>query len=189
MLNPVKELAKKVARILFGNYSLYYIYASEEPRGRTTSDDSDSVLSVERIDHDAVKSNSDPAIFEQASYVGKEAHAYACHVDDSIGGICIYWFGDRYRKRNFWSLKESEAKLVQIVTAPAFRRRGIATELISRSCQDMLNRGFTRLYARIWHSNSPSWRSFERAGWSRIALVLEVNPFRRERPIRLHFDI
>ena len=184
MFGSIKELARNVARTVLGPYGAYYVYTSPHgSRGGTPQTGHD----VRVVGEDDVRSCTDALIREQLVYLGAETHAYACYREGRIAGICIYWFGERYRKRNFWPLADGEAKLVQIVTVPSLRRSGIATELIVSSCADMLSKGFSRAYARIWHSNTPSVRAFERAGWSRVALVLEVNPLRLRSPIRLRF--
>jgi RimJ/RimL family protein N-acetyltransferase len=53
--------------------------------------------------------------------------------------------------------------------------------------QRMREDGFTRLFARIWHSNEPSRRAFRRAGWQPVGWYLEANPLRRAQPWRLAF--
>jgi RimJ/RimL family protein N-acetyltransferase len=49
----------------------------------------------------------------------------------------------------------------------------------------MSQKGYRRLYARIWHSNHPSIATFEKAGWAYIALVIEVFPLGLKSPWRL----
>ncbi|MDQ2988287.1 MAG: hypothetical protein M3R60_04220 [Pseudomonadota bacterium] len=73
----------------------------------------------------------------------------------------------------------------------AIRRRLIRQDravdraiLIAGSCADVMRRGFERVFARVWHSNEPSLRAFAGAKWTRCATVIEVNPFRRARPLR-----
>lgn len=188
MQSFVKDLAKKIARTLFGDYSAYYIYSrsiediSPYPQGTTAA------FRVESVDESMINSNTDPLIREQAGYAGAESCAYACFDGDRIVGICFYWFGNRYRKRNFWPLVDGEAKLVHVISHPEMRGRGIATMLITSSCRDMMQKGFCRTYARIWHSNTPSLQAFERAGWMRVALVIEINPLRRNWPIRIRLN-
>lgn len=189
MLDLGKALVKRVAHNLLGDYSAYYVYASPNESKTSQRYESKSKFSVRTVDEHALQSSAEPLLREQAHYLGQESHAYACLFDDRIAGVCIYWFGERYRKRNFWPLKEGEAKLVQIVSVSEMRGRGVATALIATSCCDMKERGFRRTYARIWHSNTASLRAFERAGWMRVALVLEINPLHRQRPIRVRFDL
>jgi RimJ/RimL family protein N-acetyltransferase len=76
---------------------------------------------------------------------------------------------------------------VQIVTAPDMRGRGIARALIEHSALAMFQHGFERLYARVWLTNHPSRAAFAAAGWRQIALVMEVNPLRRARPLRINW--
>lgn len=187
MQSLTREFAKKLARLLFGDYSAYLIYsraagdASPKRPGTTT-------FRVELVDASAINTSPDPLIREQVGYAGPGSYAYACFDNDRMVGVCFYWFGDRYLKRNFWPLVDKEAKLVQIISLPEARGRGVATALITVSCQDMMQKGFLRVYARIWHSNTPSLRAFERAGWTRVARVFEINPLRRNKPTRIRLS-
>lgn len=184
----MKALAKKLAHMVLGEYSAYYVYAQSAQGAKHAATQITSTFSVRKMDASMIRSHADATIKEQADYAGIEAHAYACFDDERIVGVCFYWFGNRYLQRNFWPLAAGEAKLVQIISLPEMRGRGVATTLVAQSCRDMMQRGFHQTYARIWHSNTPSLRAFERAGWRRIALVIEINPFRRSRPVRLRFS-
>lgn len=183
----MKAWAKKFAHMVLGEYSAYYVYAQSTQGAKHAATQTTSAFSVRKVDASMIYSNADATIKEQADYSGDEAHAYACFDDDRIVGICFYWFGSRYLKRNFWPLAPGEAKLVQIISLPEMRGRGVATTLVALSCWDMMQQGFSQTYARIWHSNTPSLRAVERAGWRRVALVIDINPFRRNRPFRLRF--
>lgn len=183
----MKALAKKLAHILLGEYSAYYVYAQSAEGAQQAATQITSSFSVRKVDALVIDAHANAIINAQAGYAGVESHTYACFEEDRIVGVCFYWFADRYLKRNFWPLESGEAKLVQIISLPEVRGRGVATALVARSCADMMQQGFHQTYARIWHSNTPSQRAFERAGWQRIALVIEINPLRRSRPIRLRF--
>jgi len=180
----VKRLIKSVAHGLLGDYAIYHIYSDPDTSDAPAST-AGGELNCRAIAQSQVEASGEPLLLEQAGYFGAGAHAYGCWYDERLAGVCFYWFGDRYRTRNFWPLDAGEAKLVQIVVVPEARGRGIASELIARSRAAMRTRGFRRLYARIWHSNVPSLRAFERAGWGRIATVLEVNPLRLSKPWRI----
>jgi GNAT superfamily N-acetyltransferase len=181
----MKNMLKAMARAVLGDYAPYYILACA-PRG--TADEApvgSGKYRVAPIDQEAIRNCPDPLIRDQESYAGADSLAYACHDGDRIVGICFYWHSARYRTRNFWPLKPGEAKLVQIITAPDMRGKKVAGTLISASCDHILRCGFERAYARVWHSNEPSLRAFAGAGWRRRALVLELNPFQRKKPLRL----
>ena len=184
----VKELAKKLARMLLGEYSAYYIYSQSNEDASPFNEAASTAFNVGLVNESVINSSPEALIREQAGYAGPGSYAYACFDGDRIVGICFYWFGNRNLKRNFWPLKDGEAKLVQIITLPEERGRGVATLLIALSYRDMMQKGFRRAYARIWHSNSPSLRAFERTGWRRVALIIEINPLRRSRPIRIRLD-
>lgn len=184
----MKVFAKKLTHIILGEYSAYHVYARSNEGSSPPQLSAASPFRVAEVDESAIKLSPDALIREQAGYAGPGTHAYACFDGDRIVGLCFYWFGERYLKRNFWPLADGEAKLVQIVSLPEIRGRGVATTLIKSSFLDMSEKGFSRSYARIWHSNTPSLRAFERAGWMRVALIIEINPLRRSRPIRMLFN-
>lgn len=183
----MKNLLKAVARALLGEYSAYYVL-------RQTREDSPAPLlpqvdgyRIVQVDHATIAASVDPVMRDQAGYAGEESLAYACMDGDRIAGLCFYWYGARYQKRNFWPLESGDAKLVQIITSPSMRGKKVAGTLIAASCSDMMNRGFNRLFARVWHSNHPSLRAFASAGWIQCATVIEIDPMRRGRPSRLRF--
>lgn len=183
-----KATAKRLARALLGDYSVYRIYrldprAGPTPPVQTGPRQNGLTLGpVARADFDGC---DDALLREQAFYFGEQAQAYACRRGAQWLGLCFFWWGERYRTRNFWPLAEREAKLVQIVTAESARGQGVAPRLLAHAAQDMAARGFGPLYARIWHSNRPSIAAFERAGWTWIATIAQVHPLRRRKPLRL----
>lgn len=179
---------KRLATFLLGDYSAYFIYQSP---GAATAvlPQAATRFVVRELGPEELAASPDEAVRDQAGYLGAQALGFACTEDGALLGLCFYWHGERYRQRNFWPLASGQAKLVQIVTVPSARGRGVATELIRRSMAAVAAAGFDRAYARIWHSNKPSYRAFERAGWSRIAFVAEVHPFGSTRPRRFTFKL
>lgn len=178
----MKTAAKALARALLGDYAIYFIYTNGEPQPSF-----DNEPAVVPVDLSVLARSADPLIAEQAGYGGDGSMAFALREGTEIVATCFYWHGERYRARGFWPLQPGEAKLVQIITTPAARGRGLATTLIASSTRQLMAQGWTRLYARIWHSNEPSLRAFGRAGWSRCALVIQVNPLRLQSPWRLRW--
>jgi RimJ/RimL family protein N-acetyltransferase len=182
----MKELFKKLARLLFGPYAIYHIHSCSPQCGPEAAPDSARFHFVE-LEKSLIESSSDRLIREQLAYHGSEVHSYGCLDGSEIVAVCYFWHGTAYAKRNFWPLAEREAKLVQIVTKPQMRGRGIASGLILFGSEEMFRQGFTRLYARIWHSNASSLKSFEKAGWIRVATVIEVFPLQAKRAWRITF--
>lgn len=182
MTGNLKELAKKLAKGILKDYSIYRIYSCSE--AALCNPDS-AALEIREIDEALLESDPAPLIREQSGYAGPGSHAYACIEGDRIVGVCFYWFGERYvKERNFWPLAKGEAKLVQIVVTPEMRGRGIATRLVASSFRDMKKKNFHRAFARIWHSNTPSLKAFRRAGWEPVALVIEFAIPGIKRPFR-----
>ena len=166
--------ARRLLAWLLGDYSVYRILSSEgAPQGVPASPAGLQLAVVEAAD---LASSGEALIREQAWYGGSESRIYACRLDDQIVACCIYWYGARYRTRNFWPLRHNQAKLVQIITLPSQRGRGLARLLIAFSGNDMRSRGFDSLFARVWHSNRPSLSAFEASGWRRVATVVEAYP-------------
>lgn len=180
----LKRLLKPLARLAFGDYGIYHIYKSQVPER-----DPSPGAAVEEADAARVRSSDDELVSAQSGYAGHESRCFVRVEADRLLAVCFYWYGERYRERGFWPIGEGEAKLVQIVTAPQARARGVARELIAESTRRMLHAGFHTLYARVWHSNTPSIRAFEGAGWVRIATVVEVNPLRRRHPWRVRLRV
>jgi hypothetical protein len=184
----MKKLLKVLAHTILGDYSAYHVLCRDKTDGAAALPQQTSGYRVALVDQATISSCPDPLMQAQAGYAGEQAFAYACMHGEQIVGLCFYWYGARYLKRNFWQLKSAEAKLVQIITSPQMRGKRVAGTLIAASCADMMGHGFDRVYARVWHSNEPSLRAFAGARWTRCASVIEVNPFRRPRPFRFRLS-
>ncbi|MEO8992603.1 MAG: GNAT family N-acetyltransferase, partial [Nitrosospira sp.] len=146
-----------LARLLLRDYSFYHIYGCncvEEKPFLTEG------LRFESIDKKEIDNAGDRVIADHAWYHGQNTHAYACIEGSRIVGLCFFWYGERYKKRNFWPLRDQEAKLVQLFVLPAMRGQGIGKNLIQFATRDMFLREFKYVYARIWISNTPSLRTF-----------------------------
>jgi GNAT superfamily N-acetyltransferase len=174
---------KRLARLLFREYSFYHIYGCSGTSEITTS--LVTGFRLVPVERNEIDSSEDELIVQQAWYFGDGSHAYACMDGSRIIALCFFWYGDRYQQRNFWPLADKEAKLVQLIVLPEMRGRGIASSLIKFATQDMSRRRFKYMYARIWWSNTPSLRAFEGAGWARMATVVEIYLFGRTKPLRL----
>jgi ribosomal protein S18 acetylase RimI-like enzyme len=171
---------------MLGEYSVYHVLSSAHAPARQCATAPDDVR-LEIVEPEDLAAAEEPLIREQAWYGGPESRIYACRIGARVVACCIYWYGARYRTRNFWPLTDNQAKLVQIVTLPGQRGRGLARALIAFSTGDMRRLGFETLFARVWHSNRQSLSAFERAGWRRIATVVEFRPLSLGRNWRLVF--
>jgi RimJ/RimL family protein N-acetyltransferase len=173
----VKAVAKRLAEWFAGPYGIYVVLRSPDA-GATGGVPALEAARVGPVDADGLRAAPAETMQSQAWYCGPGSMAFAYRDGTEILGVCVFWFGERYATRNFWPLREGEAKLVQIVVVPEARGRGIAGSLIAVALPAMSRAGFRTCYARVWHSNAPSLKAFLKAGWTRVAWVAEVFPFR-----------
>ena len=180
------QALKRTARLLCSDYTAYYIYRQAEAPASDRPDPD-----VLPIDSQGLAALADPHLAEHAAYAGVDSTAFCLSVGGTPAAVCFFWAGERYRQHSqaFWPLAPGQANLMQIVTSPQARGQGAATRLIAESARRMAAAGWQVLYARVWHSHIASWKAFERAGWRRVALVLEINPWRRKNPWRLRFAL
>jgi GNAT superfamily N-acetyltransferase len=170
-------LLSSIRDALLGEYALFRILTQPtEPFAcAELSEDCEELTDVAELE-----TSERPEIAALAKYGAPNAYCFVARNGSAIIGACWYWYGETYRRRNFWPLNAGEAKLVQVTTARDHRGLGVAENLIRFSTMAMLRKGFRRLYARVWHSHAASLRAFEKAGWHEIAIVIEVRPFGRK---------
>lgn len=179
-----KRMAKAIARAVFGEYSIYCMYScAADP------DKAHAGLVVEECSSRVSDTLGGTELSAYADYGGAESYCFVVKIDGIASAVAFYWVGNRYRTRGFIELGDDEAKLVQIVTLPAKRGSGLATELIRQSTKAMFSKGWRRLHARVWHSNIASRGAFERAGWSQSGWIVEINPLRKARAWRIRWGV
>jgi GNAT superfamily N-acetyltransferase len=173
----MRSLARAVAAVVAHDW--YRIYATGEA-GASASSSDDLVL---RPVHDLadIEEATDPAIRTLVEYAGHQAVAFGAWRKEALVAVAWVWWGERYATRDSWPLVAGEAKLVQITVAPSARGQGIAPRLIAYAASQTLARGFSRVYARVWHSHRTSIHAFEKAGWRHVAgfLQFRIRGFRR----------
>ena len=179
---------KRLARKLCGDYALYRIYAldlQQEIQQTPTPAKLKIITQVKELEQ---STNDD--LRKLVFYQQPESLCFGAYVEDRLAAVCWVWYGETYRsQRNFWPLQEGEAKLVQIVTDVTYRGMGLAPALINFTARSLKERGFHRVYARIWHSNAPSVQAFSKVNWKYIAFVAEIFPFGAKCPLRFAWRI
>lgn len=108
-------------------------------------------------------------------------------LSDDKGPVCVAHFAspDQYRHNATWPIRANEVALVDIATDDRAKGKGYAPVTIRAATQAYREAGIERLIAFIWWSNKPSIRSFEKAGWVRIGLAIEVRTGKRWRSLRI----
>lgn len=128
---------------------------------------------------------ADDRLLERFSYGGENAYGFGLFLEGQLAAICWFWGHLRFQDPLLWHLSSGEAIMVDLVTAPKYRGRGLAPLLIRYAGNEMRRAGMRDLYTWVWHSHHASRRAFEKAGWRQIAWVLETYPFGARRPLRL----
>jgi GNAT superfamily N-acetyltransferase len=164
------------------SYEIYRVFKLATPA--ESPDFPESPVCVRLLEDHSILGSTTPEVRGLSEYAGPGAVGFVATVNEKVVGACWYWHGARYRSRGFIKLPPTAAKLVQITVDPEYRGRGIAPVLIGRSSRIMAERGFTELYARIWHSNRSSLAAFTKAGWQDLGLVTLLNTKLRSKPFR-----
>jgi GNAT superfamily N-acetyltransferase len=162
----IGRFVRFILRAICREYSYYHVYRFDGPPLYDCGDLVTPIRAAGELEGE---------IAELAEYiVGEQSAVFAYKVDGRPVAACCFWWGETYRRlRGFWPVADGEAKLVQIITNSDFRGRGIGSRLIAAASSQMLQRGFTSIYARIWHSNVASQKAFTHAGWCHVANVIE----------------
>ena len=181
MINSLIKTVKNIIHSIL-NYSIFVIYKCGGVSKRAGEPQEN--YEIRLITKEDIMNSDDALIYEQGWYGGEGSCIFACIVDERIVALCVYWYGDRYLTRNFWPLKEKEAKLVQVYTLPDVRGKGLAPMLIQYSADVMMEQGFVTLFARIWHSNHSSRKAFERSNWVAVSTVVEIQPVTGIKPFK-----
>lgn len=123
---------------------------------------------------------------ECRDYHGPDAVLYGvCRADGAVVCAQCVWYGDRYRDHQFWPIENNAAASMHLVCAPSERGKGYATWLKRETARRLRQRGFARLYSRIWWTHSASIRVSEKAGWEHVATVFDLKMRGRAKPIRV----
>lgn len=181
----MRALAKRAARALFGDYGIYQVWQSPEP----VAVELPAGLSVRAVDGDDLARSQDAELRSSRSYAGNESRLYALFEGERMLCLACCWWGRRYISRHSWPLPANAAKLVHLVTVEDARGRGLAPLLIRCVCAAMASTGHSPLFARIWHSNTPSQHAFSHAGWAQIGWLVQLELLRGRGPLRLAWRV
>lgn len=173
-------MLKRIARtVLVGGYQYNRIYRLEHPPDGLRLPPEMRLLPLA-----APPEGLDPRLLQRFSYSGDDAYGYGLSLGGQMAAICWFWGQRRSRDRLPWRLAAGEAIMVDLLTLPEYRSRGLATLLIHHAGSALRRSGMRTLYTWVWHSHRASYLAFERAGWRQIAWVLELGFPGTQRPLR-----
>jgi ribosomal protein S18 acetylase RimI-like enzyme len=162
----VKSAAKALMRAVFRDYELNRIY--RKPLAPLADDGPPSGTRIERLlTKEQVATSPDARIRSHDWYHGEHARGWGLWEGDRL--LCITWFwtpNDPRAQRDFPFMAADEAVMVDLLTAPECRGRNYAPAITRHAERALAEEGFRRVWTWVWHSNIPSQRVFEKAGWT-----------------------
>ena len=179
----LRRFAKWIAELLFAPYELNRIYlldVTQYDKAAPSGFDLRPITSPDQI-----RDSPDPQMREHAWYAGEEAHAFGLWENGALVCMCVFWSHRRFRDAGILKLQERQVVMVDLITVAECRGRGYAPIVIRYAETELKRAGFQTLYSWVWHSNQPSIRAFEKAGWSYIAFVAKLTPIGYGKAIRL----
>jgi RimJ/RimL family protein N-acetyltransferase len=176
-----KAMAKSVLNRLFRDYRINWIYASSA----TKRDIAATPQPLSPVQIDALLTSPTAKMRNAARFSQGGLDGFAMEVDGTPA--CVAHFADhaRYDRNGTWVIGNNEIALMDIATEEAMRGRGLAVQMITAMTQHYITQGRDRVIAFIWWSNTPSVRAFDKAGWKRIGVSIEVAFGGRWRTVRL----
>ena len=169
------------------DYACYYVYSlaldapSKVARLRAG-------FRVAELTGDDISASSVEILRDCRAYAGPEARLFGVFDEDgSLACVQCIWYGARYASQSYWPIERDAAMSMHLVTAPDKRNKGFATLVKEFSAGRLREAGFSRVYSRIWWTNTPSLRVSEKAGWTRVGTLVELTLPGRWKPVRLSF--
>lgn len=136
----------------------------------------------------AMASSSDSDLRSRSTQPGDSRDRFGAWNDGTLVDLCTFAFDEDYLRRNgHYDLRSDEAELTDIFTVAPARGKGTAAMLIRYGTAAMHKLGFQMLYAKVWHSNTPSKRAFVKAGWQQSCFFMRLQPRWTRRVVHIEF--
>lgn len=180
-----KDCLKALLARTFSDYRLNWIYASIAGYEAAPLNEDLSLGPLAATQTQAILKSSSHKFRNTLSFHKSGLAGFV--LSDHKGPVCVAHFAspDQYGHNATWPIRANEVALVDIATDDRAKGKGYAPLTIRAATQAYQEAGIERLIAFIWWSNKPSIRSFEKAGWVRIGLAIEVRTGKRWRSLRI----
>jgi len=178
----MRDLFKAFATLIFRGYRLSRIYRLDLKALQCARYPEYDLRRINRLD---VERCQDEKISERGWYGGENAYGYGLCEQGKLVCMCWFWNHRRFTDQKLWKISPNQAIMVDLVTAEEHRGRGLASILTKYAAEQLKCDGFEQLLTWVWHSNNPSIRTFEKAGWTCIAFVVNLPLFGGKKVIRL----
>ena len=182
-MSSAKAIARRIGRLLFGKYQLYRVYRLDRPTQPASLSADQSVVQLGNDEFAELSAHADHSVRKSVGFDGPGVTAYGLREQGRLASVAFFINREAYYSDSVWPLKPGEAALIELVTLPEQRGKGLAPLLIGHASADMFDRGSSRLYSWLWWTNQPSERAFQKAGWRYTAFSAQFHPFGRTKPI------
>lgn len=165
---------KRILHWMFGDYHFWKVFVLDLP---VSPQSLPPGITIRPIDPDDFDTKGDVGVAERMASAGENSQGLALYVNDDLAAVQWCWWGPRYeaeRGGRSWRIPPDAAKSVAWYTLPHHRGRGYMALLSREMAALMWQRGFTRLYTRIWHSHHSSIRASRKAGWKPVGSYIEL---------------
>jgi ribosomal protein S18 acetylase RimI-like enzyme len=184
-----KSFAKSILRMFFSDYRINWIYANDRTvTALQTQGGDEPELSFEPLSGEhALIIAASPTAKVRNSLSFRNAGLSGYVITERALPVCVAHFADKrsYDRTGTWPLATGEIALMDIATEERARGNGHASHLIAQATALLMAEHKTRIIAFIWWSNTPSIRAFEKAGWQRVGVSVEIEAGGRWRSFRL----
>ncbi len=178
----MRDHLKTLAKLIFRGYRLSWIYRLDLKTLRFTYFPEHDLRRITRFD---VEQCPDGAINERSWYGGENAYGYGLWDQGKLVCMCWFWNHRRFMDPKLWKIAPNEAIMVDLLTVDGHRGKAFASIVTGFAAGQLKLDGFEQLVTWVWHSNFPSIRTFEKAGWVRVAFVVNLPLFGGKRVLRL----
>ena len=172
----MKAFVKAFARAIIAEYQLIRIYFVDTKVREVNPREWIRLASVAGEEL-VMREAEDSDLRNHAWYAGQHSKGFGLWEGGKLVCLCWIWtYNHPALPKRFARIGADEAVLVDIITATSVRGKGYAPMLLRHAETEMRKRGYRRLWAWIWHSNTPSIRSFEKENWIYSHVLIEVKP-------------
>ncbi len=175
----IKERLKSLGKLLLGGYEINRMYHSPPLHEHFVCPDGAHFATIETTRQ--VAGCEYPEISRHAWYTSKPGHSYGAWENGRLVCFCTYWTNTEDNlPRRFRNIRDDEIVMVDLITAESARGKGLSVQMMAFSASELKKLGYRRCLTWIWHSNHPSIRAFEKAGWIYDYFLIEL-PWRGEK--------
>jgi GNAT superfamily N-acetyltransferase len=138
-------------------------------------------------DDGSIANQCDPELAKHYYPAKPGVRCFGAWIGGKLTALCTFTFGEEYvQSGGFYDLGADQAELADIFTTSQGRGKGVATALIKYSTAAMEELGYRTLFAKVWHSNTSSTRTFKKAGWTQKCFFIRLYP--QKLTSYLHFE-